>query len=53
MGLSDEKAQEAAERSSRNIDAIVQSSRAYADATVVQRRLGDSSFKHTELWQFR
>jgi hypothetical protein len=31
MGLSDEKAQEAAERSSRNIDAIVQSSRAYAD----------------------
>jgi phasin family protein len=32
MGLSDEKAQEAAERSSGNIDAIVQSSRAYADA---------------------
>jgi hypothetical protein len=31
MGLSAEKAQEAAERSSRNIDAIVQSSRAYAD----------------------
>lgn len=32
MGLTDEKAQEATERSSRNIDAIVQSSRAYADA---------------------
>jgi hypothetical protein len=32
MGLSDEKAQEAAERSSGNTDAIVQSSRAYADA---------------------
>lgn len=31
MGLSDEKAQEAAERSSRNIDAIVHSSRAYAN----------------------
>jgi hypothetical protein len=31
MGLSDEKAQEAAERSARNIEAIVQSSRAYAD----------------------
>jgi hypothetical protein len=31
MGLSDEKAQDTAERSSRNIDAIVQSSRAYAD----------------------
>ena len=32
MGLTDEKAQQAAEQSSRNIDAIVQSSRAYADA---------------------
>jgi phasin family protein len=32
MGLSDENAQEAAERSSGNTDAIVQSSRAYADA---------------------
>ena len=32
MGLTDEKAQQATEQSSRNIDAIVQSSRAYADA---------------------
>jgi hypothetical protein len=35
MGLSDEKAQEASERSSRNIDAIVQSSRAYVWASAV------------------
>jgi hypothetical protein len=41
MGLSDEKVQEAAERSSRNIDAIVQSSRAYADVFQgISRELG-------------
>jgi hypothetical protein len=32
MGLTDEKAHQATEQSSRNIDAIVHSSRAYADA---------------------
>jgi hypothetical protein len=32
MGLTDEKTQQATEQSSRNIDAIVQSSTAYADA---------------------
>lgn len=32
IGLTDEKAQQATEQSSHNIDAIVQSSRAYADA---------------------
>lgn len=32
MGLADEEAHQATEQSSRNIDAIVQSSRAYADA---------------------
>jgi hypothetical protein len=32
IGLSDDKAQQATEQSSRNIDAILQSTRAYADA---------------------
>lgn len=32
MGLTDEKAHQATEQSSRNLDAIVHSSRAYADA---------------------
>jgi hypothetical protein len=32
MGLADEKTQEATEQSSRNVDAIMHSSRAYADA---------------------
>ena len=42
IGLSDEKAQEATEQSSRNIEAIVQSSRAYADAIQsISREMSD------------
>jgi hypothetical protein len=49
MGLSDEKAQEAAERSSRNIDAIVHSSRAYADVfQAISRELSSLCKEHTD-----